>query len=76
MLGKHRFKVGQRVRLSDYGRLRNILLRSRQDARGTVTKVDQFNSPDVLWDHRKTTSGYHPDFIEPVSKRARDAGGA
>lgn len=73
MLGKHRFKVGQRVRLSEYARTRFLLPKSRADATGTVTKVDEFGCPTVLWDHRQTTSGYNWKFIEPVRKRVRDA---
>lgn len=76
MLGKHRFKVGQRVRLSDYGRSANIMPYSRAFTEGVVTKVDEFGCPTVLWDYRKTASGYSWKFIEPKRKRARDAGGA
>jgi hypothetical protein len=64
----HMFKVGDRVRLTEYARQCFIVTR-RPDATGVVVKVDQFNSPTVLWDHRKTASGYHPDFIEPIPKR-------
>lgn len=68
MLGKHKFKVGQRVRLSDYGKAALLLPKCRRQTMGTVTKVDEFNSPSVRWDHRKTASGYHPDFIAPARK--------
>jgi hypothetical protein len=62
------FEVGQRVRLGKYGHERNIMPKSRRDSIGTVTKVDRFNSPTVLWDYRKTASGYYAGFIEPVRK--------
>lgn len=69
MLGKHKFRVGQRVKLSQEGRDSLIMPKSRRDIHGTVTKVDRFNSPSVKWDHRRTESGYSPYFIEPVRKR-------
>jgi hypothetical protein len=65
----HMFKVGDRVRLTEYARQCFIGTTYPPETTGTVTKVDRFNSPTVLWDHRKTASGYHPDFIEPVSER-------
>jgi hypothetical protein len=36
------------------------------------------NCPTVLWDYRKTPSGYHPKFIAPDRRRKRMAerGGA
>jgi hypothetical protein len=52
------------VRPSDYGRAAGLF--KEKHKRGIVVKVDEFNDPTVLWDHRKTASGYHPDFIEPV----------
>lgn len=70
MARKHKFRVGQRIRLSAYGRERNLLPRKRIDASGVVTKVDRFNSPHVRWDHRRTASGYFPGFIEPDRRRS------
>ncbi|MBX3502836.1 MAG: hypothetical protein KF889_25605 [Alphaproteobacteria bacterium] len=67
-MGGHRFKVGQRVRFSEYARGRFILPKSRENAIGTVTKVDEFGCPTVRWDHRKTASGYNWAFIEPIRK--------
>ena len=69
MLGKHRFRVGQRVRLSDYGKERLITAKKHFDRRGTVIKVDEFNCPTVLWAGRRTGTGYHPDFIAPDRRR-------
>lgn len=69
MLGKHKFRVGQRVQLSNEGRNACIIPKCRRDTRGTVTKVGEFNDPWVRWDHRRTASGYSPYFIEPVAKR-------
>lgn len=69
MARKHKFRVGQRVRLSAYGRERHILPRHHVDASGIITKVDYFNSPSVRWDHRRTASGYFPGFIEPDRRR-------
>lgn len=69
MLRKHKFKIGQRVRPSNDGITRSIFARTRWDASGVVTKVDRFNFPTVLWDYRKTTSGYHPNFIRPDRRR-------
>lgn len=66
---KHKFKPGQRVRLSQYGKDSNIGPITRRDQSGVVTKVDEFNSPTVLWDGRKTAAGYFPGFIEPDRRR-------
>lgn len=71
MMRKHKFKVGQRVRLSRYGKDCNILPKARLDQSGMVTKVDEFNSPTVRWGHRKTASGYFAGFIEPDRRRPR-----
>lgn len=71
MLGKYKFKVGQRVKPSQAGIDATLFLRQRatiNKVRGTVMKVGEFNDPTVLWDGRKTTSSYHPDFVEPVRK--------
>jgi len=69
MLGKFRFRVGQRVRPSRVGIEACIFPGTRKDKSGVVTKVDRFNSPTVLWDGRKTVSEYHPDFIAPDRRR-------
>lgn len=69
MTGKYRFKVGQRVRPSQYGKDRCIFSKTRFDQSGVVTKVDQFNSPTILWNGRKTATGYYSDFIEPDRRR-------
>lgn len=66
MLGKHKFTVGQRVRLSQYGKNGFLRPKTRRDNLGVVKSVDKWNSPTVLWDDRKTAASYHPDFIEPV----------
>jgi transcriptional regulator with XRE-family HTH domain len=62
------FKKGQRVRLSEEGAEAHIRPKSKHNQRGTVVKVDHFNSPTVLWDEYKTPSSYHPRFIAPVRK--------
>lgn len=67
--GQTKFKVGMRVRLSSYGKEKNIRPKTRLNDRGSVVKVDQFNTPVVLWDGQKTPKGYYPGFIEPVVKR-------
>ncbi len=64
MIGKYPFKVGQRVKPSGDGKAAHLF--NKKHKRGTVIKVDRFNDPTVLWDHRKTASSYHPDFVEPV----------
>ena len=69
MFGKHKFKVGQRVRPSQYGIDRFIFRRSKALQSGTITKVDKFNSPTILWDGRKTTSSYFAGFIEPDRRK-------
>jgi hypothetical protein len=69
MFGKHKFRVGQRVRLSAEGKAANIVRTHRQDVGGVVQKVDRFNSPTVLWDWRKTAASYHAEFIEPDRRR-------
>lgn len=67
--GQTKFKVGMRVRLSAYAKEKNIRPKSRRDDRGSIVKVDQFNTPVVLWDGQKTPKGYYPGFIEPVVRR-------
>lgn len=69
MLGKHKFRIGQRVRPSKEGIDAHIFAKTRQQATGIVTKVDSFNYPTVLWSYRKTASGYAPYFIEPDRRR-------
>jgi hypothetical protein len=69
MLGKHKFRVGQRVRPSAEGIAVNIFPKTRQLQTGVVQKVDRFNSPTVLWEGRSTPKGYHPDFIAPDKRR-------
>lgn len=69
MMRKHKFKVGQRVRLSQYGKDRHIVPKTRMDQSGVITKVDEFNSPTVRWEGRKTASGYFAGFIEPDRRR-------
>ncbi len=71
MLGAYQFKVGQRVKPSQRAWDGTLFWRYRSQRstfRGTVTKVDEFNCPTVLWDGRKTSSSYHPNFIDPVRK--------
>jgi hypothetical protein len=72
-IGKYKFRVGQRVRLSDAGKKALVCPKTRWEQGGLVLKVDRFNSPTVLWDSRKTTSTYHPDFIEPDRRKVRYA---
>jgi len=69
MLGKHKFKVGQRVRPSEYGIAALVFPKTRHNQTGRVIAVDRFNSPSVLWDGRKTSASYHPDFIAPDRRR-------
>jgi hypothetical protein len=66
MIGRYRFKVGMRVKLSKAGREANLYPPKKHDRLGTVTRVDQFNTPTVLWDGMKTPRGFHPDFVKPV----------
>jgi len=61
----HKFKVGQRVRPSQYGKDRCIFAKTRHNQTGIVMKVDKFNSPTVLWEGRKRAASYYPGFIEP-----------
>lgn len=69
MLGRYKFTVGNRVRPSLRGIDANIFRPKHHDASGRVVKVDEFNVPTVLWDYRKTTARYHPDFVEPDKRR-------
>ena len=71
MLGSFKFKIGQRVRPSKHGIAANIFTKTRRNQSGIVQKVDRFNSPTILWDGRKTTSGYHPCFIALDRRRSR-----
>lgn len=71
MLGKHKFKNGQRVRLSREGQEAHLFPKTRLDQTGTVLKVDRFNSPTILWEGRKTASSYYAGFIEPDRRRLR-----
>jgi hypothetical protein len=70
---KHKFKVGQRVRPSEYGKDHRIFSRTRLDQTGVVFKVDEYNCPTVLWEGRKTPKGYAPEFIAPDRRRYRPA---
>ena len=70
MLGKHKFRIGQRVRPSEEGIKARIFPKTRQLQSGVVQKVDRFNCPTVLWNGRRTGSSYHPNFIEPDRRRA------
>lgn len=67
MTKKPWFKVGQRVRLSKYGINSRLYAGSKRS--GVVTKVDERNSPTVLWDGRKTADKYYAGFIEPDRRR-------
>jgi hypothetical protein len=67
----HKFRVGQRVRPSQYGKDRCIFTKTRHNQTGVVMKVDEFNSPTVLWEGRKRSSSYYPGFIEPDRRRKR-----
>lgn len=71
MVQQHKFRAGQRVRPSQYAKDCHIFPRTRFEQTGVVQKVDEFNSPTVLWDGRKTASGYFAGFIEPDRRRAR-----
>lgn len=72
MFGTHKFRVGQRVRPSKIGIARPGMFAGHKAERGgTVTKVDEFNCPTVLWDGRKTAAGYHADFIAPDRRRKK-----
>ncbi len=71
MLGKHKFRVGQRVRPSEEGIDARLFPKTRHGQSGIVTSVDEFNCPTVVWEGRKTPSSYHPDFIAPDRRRPR-----
>lgn len=73
MLGKHKFRVNQRVRPSDYSIGRCIFSKTRQAQSGVVVKVDRFNCPTILWEGRKTPYSYHPDFISLDRRRRTPA---
>lgn len=74
MIGKHRFRVGQRVRPSRHG-IEALLFTgsyrgiNKSEASGLVVAVDKFNSPTVLWSYRRTAASYHPNFISPDRRR-------
>lgn len=70
MFGKHKFRVGQRVRPSQEGIAAFIFPKTRHDQTGVVTKVDRFNSPTILWEGRKTPKSYAAEFIAPDRRRA------
>lgn len=71
MLGKHKFRINQRVRPSAYGIERLVFPKTRHQQTGVVLKVDRFNCPTVLWEGRKTPYSYHPDFIAPDRRRKK-----
>lgn len=66
---KHRFKIGERVRPSEYGIHANLFPKTRHDQTGIVVKVDEFNCPTVRWEGRKTAIGYFSGFIAPDRRR-------
>ena len=69
MLGKHKFRVGQRVRPSEEGIAARLFPKTRHEQSGIVTSVDRFNCPSVVWEGRKKPSEYHPAFISPDHRR-------
>lgn len=66
---QHKFKVGQRVRPSEYGIGRNLFPKTRHNQTGVVVKVDEWNSPTVRWEGRKGASSYFSGFIAPDRRR-------
>ena len=78
MIGKRApFRVGQRVKPSGNGFKALVFYRHGRFVvkRGTVTKVDEFNCPTILWDGRKRARSYHPDFIDPIFRATLSASG-
>ena len=69
MLGRYRFRPGQRVRPSKEGIAAFLFAKAKHQQSGVVIKVDRFNCPTVLWDGRKTASCYHPEFIARDQRR-------
>jgi hypothetical protein len=73
---KPRFRVGQRVRPSKYG-IESTLFsgtykgQQKATASGVVQAVDEWNSPTVLWDYRKTADRYFAGFISPDRRRKK-----
>jgi hypothetical protein len=70
LMRRHKFKVGQRVRPSQYALKRGMFRGTyrgadKSKASGVVTAVDQFNSPSVRWSYRKTSNSYFGGFIVP-----------
>lgn len=65
----HRFKVGERVRPSQYGIDCNIFPKTRVLQTGIVVRVDEFNDPVVRWRGRTTPKGYAGEFIAPDRRR-------
>lgn len=70
-----KFRVGQRVRPSQYGIERCIFPKTRHGQSGVIVKVGAFNHPAVLWEGRKTPRSYHPDFIAPDCRNFSKLGG-
>lgn len=71
MIGKHKFRKGQRVRPSAEGIDAFLFPKTRHNQSGVVLKVDEFNSPTVLWDGRKTGKRYYAGFIAPDRRRVK-----
>lgn len=69
MFGKHKFKVGQRVRPSPYGIKSLIFPKTRHMQTGKVVKVDKWNSPTIIWAGFKMPQRYFAGFIEPDRRR-------
>lgn len=65
-----KFKVGQRVRPSQYGKEHCIFTKTRLDQTGVVVKIDPFGAPSILWEGRKTPKRYFAGFIEPDRRRS------
>lgn len=63
-MSEHPFKKGDRVRLSQYARDKDLFKRD-QKRRGVVSKDP--NTPHLVsikWDDLKSSSAYHVDFVE------------
>lgn len=60
-------KIGDRVRLTEYARQKNITLSRRKcrSGQGVIVRIKD-GHPDVKWDGYAIPQGYHPDFIEKV----------
>ena len=64
--GRKRFRYGDRVKPSRYGRTKFGLFTDKHRAGTVVNKTTRGMGTKVLWDHQKTPKGYADIFLTKI----------